>query len=155
MGHIRETVHINAPIERVWKFINDYERVPEWQSNVLEIKDVTGVPGEVGFIYVSELRALGRKFDSETKITKSEAPRFLEQKFHMPGTGEAVSTSVLESTPDGGTASTFTMDYKMGTAFLGGLADRFLFERSIERDIRHSNENMKELIEAEVPVGVA
>ncbi len=41
---------------------------------------------------------------------------------------------------------------EMGAGFLAGLADRILFERAIERDIRHSNENLKALVEAGVLV---
>jgi len=155
MGHIRETVYVHAPIDRVWKFATDPARFAEWQTNVLEIKDVVGLPGEVGSSYAAIYRALGRKIEARAKVTKAESPRFLEEKGHMPGTGEYTATTVLESTPDGGTAVTFTMDYTMGASFIAGLADRFLFERSIERDIRHSNENLKELIEAETPVAVS
>jgi len=152
MGHIRETVSVHAPIERVWELVTDYARFPEWQTNLIEVKDFEGVPGEVGFAYRAVYKALGRRIEGRFEIAKVERPRFLEEKGEMPGTGEATTTTVLESTPDGGTACTFTMDYEMGAGFLAGLADRILFERAIERDIRHSNENLKALVEAGVLV---
>ena len=51
MGHIRESVHINAPIDRVWALGIDHARWPEWQTNLVEIKDFSGVPGQPGFRY--------------------------------------------------------------------------------------------------------
>jgi hypothetical protein len=57
-----------------------------------------------------------------------------------------------EPTADGGTALTFTTDYELGSGFLAGVADRLIFERAIERDVRHSSENLKALAEAEIAV---
>ena len=45
MAIIHETVHIKAPVERVFEFVIDYKQFPRWQANLLEMKDVTGVPG--------------------------------------------------------------------------------------------------------------
>jgi uncharacterized membrane protein len=150
MGHIREVLSIQAPVERVWEFLADYARAPEWQSNVIEVKDFEGTPGEVGFSYTAIYKAMGRRMESRSTITGAERPGFLEEKGSMPGGGEVTMTNVLEPAPDGGTAVTFTFDYELGAGFFGQIADRLVFERAIERDVRHSSENLKALIEAEV-----
>jgi uncharacterized membrane protein len=152
MGHIKEVVHIGAAPDRVWKLLTAYERSPEWQTNVIEVKDFEGTPGEVGFAYTGIYRALGRRIESRSRITRAEFPRLLEEKGSGPGGGALTVSNMLEAKPDGGTDLTFELDYDLGASFLAGIADRLLLERAIERDIRHSAENLKELVEAEVAV---
>jgi uncharacterized membrane protein len=45
--HVRKTVDISAPLDEVFEYITDWERWPEWMSNV---QDVTrsGTRGDVG-----------------------------------------------------------------------------------------------------------
>ena len=132
MGHIRESIHINAPIDRVWALGADYTRWPEWQTNLVEVKETSGVPGEPGFAYTAVYRTLGRKIEAHFTVTKAEAPRFAEEKADMPGIGEITTTLVLQEAPDGGVFSTWTMDYEMTAGFVGSLLDRLLFERALE-----------------------
>ncbi|HET7727619.1 MAG TPA: SRPBCC family protein [Candidatus Limnocylindrales bacterium] len=153
MGHVRDVVDIHAPIERVWDFIVDYARWPEWQTNLIELRDFGGVPGTVGFTYTAVYKGLGRRLEGRFEVTVSEPPRLLEEKGHLPGTGEAKSSTLLEATPDGGTTVTFTLDYQMTGGFLGDIADRLVFEHAMERDFHTSGLTMKELIEAAVPAG--
>lgn len=151
MGHVRDVVDIHAPIERVWDFVTDYARWPQWQTNLIEIRDFIGVPGQVGFSYVAVYKGLGRRLEGRFEITRSERPRVIEEKGHLPGVGDATSMTILESTPDGGTSITFSLDYTMVGGFLGDIADRLIFEHSLERDFHTSGLTMKELIEAAVP----
>jgi uncharacterized membrane protein len=152
MGHIKEVIHIGAPPERVWKFLTAYERAPEWQTNVIEVKDFEGKPGEVGFAYTGIYRALGRQMESRSRITRADFARLLEEKGSGPGGSELTVSNQLEATPDEGTKLTFELDYDLGAGFFSGIADKLLIERAIERDVRHSSENLKALIEAEVAV---
>jgi uncharacterized protein YndB with AHSA1/START domain len=152
MGHVRQTAHIRAPMERVWDFLTDYARAPEWQTNVVEIGEFSGTPGEVGFRYEAVYRAMGRRMETSSEITRSERPTLLEEQGTMPGSGPVTMTSTLEPGADGGTNITYELDYELGSGLLSGIADRLIMERAIERDVRHSTENMKELIEAEAVV---
>jgi uncharacterized membrane protein len=152
VGHIKETIFINAPVEKVWEFMVDYRRAPEWQSNVVEVKEFDGTPGEPGFAYTAVYKAMGRRLESRSTIVRSERPRFLEEEGSMAGNGKVTMLNTLETTREGGTALTFTLEYDVGSFFLAGVADKLVFERSIERDVRHSSENLKALVEAERPV---
>jgi len=42
MGHIRLTFHIHAPLEQVAALYRDVARVPDWQYDILEVKDASG-----------------------------------------------------------------------------------------------------------------
>jgi uncharacterized membrane protein len=43
------------------------------------------------------------------------------------------------------------MEYELPGGLIGDLANRLFMERALERQMRHSNENLKALCEAQVP----
>jgi hypothetical protein len=45
-----------------------------------------------------------------------------------------------------------TFDYELPGGFFGDMADKLFMERAIERDLRHSNQNLKALCEAKAAV---
>ena len=151
MGHIRESIHIDAPIDQVWELGADCKRYPEWQTGTVEVKDCTGPIDHVGATYTVVYKSMGRKLEATFEVTRAEKPRLVEQKGTVPGGGHATATQTLEMA-DGGTDLTFTMDYELPGGFVGGMADKLFMERALERDIRHSNDNFKALCEAEAKV---
>ena len=50
-----------------------------------------------------------------------------------------------------GTDGTFVMEYELPGGPIGDLANELFMERALERQMRHSNENLKALCEAQVP----
>lgn len=48
MGHVRLSEHIDAPIDHVWDINASCERLPEWNVNVVEVKDCQGRLDRVG-----------------------------------------------------------------------------------------------------------
>jgi uncharacterized protein YndB with AHSA1/START domain len=150
MGYVRETVYIQAPIERVWEFVTDYKRFPEWQTNVFEIKDVDGTPGTVGFAYTAFFKAFGKPLEGKFKIIKAERPRYIEEQ-GIFADGKMLTTTVFESTPEGFASVTFTVDYEFAPSFLISF-DRPMFEHYLERELKFANETLKQLLELPVPV---
>lgn len=151
MGHIRESIHVDAPIDQVWELGANCERYPEWQTGVVEVRDCTGPIDHVGAKYTIVYKSMGRRLEATFQVTRAEKPRLVESKGTVPGGGHATSLQSAEPA-GGGTDLTFTMDYELPGGFVGGLADKLFMERALERDIRHSNENFKALCEADVKV---
>ncbi len=151
MGHIRESIHIDAPIEQVWELGAKCERYTEWQTGVVEIRDCSGPIDHVGAKYSLVYKSMGRRLEGTFEVTRAEKPRLIEQKGTIPGGGRGTSVQTAEPA-GGGTDLTFTMDYELPGGFVGGMADKLFMERALERDIRHSNENFKALCEAEAKV---
>ena len=50
-----------------------------------------------------------------------------------------------------GTRAGVDVDYQLPAGFLGEVAMRLFIERSVERDVRHTLENLKGLVESEAP----
>ena len=45
MGYIQKAVRINAPPQRVWAVLCDATRLPEWNDDLVAVKDVRGPLG--------------------------------------------------------------------------------------------------------------
>lgn len=151
MGHVRQMGHVEAPPERAFALTIDATRDPEWNSSVVEVRDVTGLLDTVGASYTAVLKLGGRRLETRWEVTKVEKPRLLEFAGSAPGGGHAASTTTFEPA-SGGTDITVEVDYELPGGFVGGLADKLFVERAIERDIKHSIENFKAICEAEVGV---
>jgi uncharacterized membrane protein len=148
MPQIREQTRIDAPVERIWDVSADASRIPEWQTNIVEIKDVTGALDQVGTRYTAVSRLLGRQIEGQWEVTRSERGRALEVTGTAPGGGRAVQ--LVTTTPAGGaTDLTVEFDYELPGSFLGQFANRLFVERAAQRDMRHSLENFKALCEQE------
>jgi uncharacterized membrane protein len=151
MGHIRESIHVDAPIGQVWELAANCERYLEWQTGIVEVKGCTGPIDHVGARYTSVYKAMGRSLEVTVEVTRAEKPRLIENKLTVPGGGHGTVLQMAE--PAGrGTDLTLTFDYELPGGFVGSVADKLFMERAIERDIRHGNENFKALCEAEVKV---
>ena len=151
MGHVRQTGHIDASPDRAFAIATDAARIPEWNSSVVEVKDISGSLDQVGSSYVSVLKLAGRPLEARFEASRVEAPRLLEFTGTAPGGGRATATNRFESA-GGGTDVTIEIDYELPGGFFGGIADKLFVERAIERDVKHSMENFKAICEAEVNV---
>ena len=151
MGHVRQMGHVDAPPGKAFALTIDPSRDPEWNSSVVEVKDVTGKLDKVGASYTAILKLGGRPLETRWEVTKVEKPRLLEQTAASIAGGHATSTTTFEPA-GGGTDITIEVDYELPGGFVGGMADKLFVERAIDRDVKHSIENFKAICEAEVGV---
>ena len=149
MGHIRHTFHVDAPPERVWELAADAKRIPEWNVSFIEVKDVSGPLDRVGASYTSVLKLAGRRLEGRWELSRVEAPSLAELTGSAPGGGRGTYTARYEAA-EGGTDVTWELEYELPGSFVGGIADKLFVERANERDFRHSAENFKAIVEAEV-----
>ncbi len=150
MGLVRYTYRVDAPPERVFEFGLNAERIPEWNTSFVEVKDISGPLDRVGATYTATVRAAGRMLETRWEVVRFEKPFYFEQKGTTPG-GWAKTVTKLE--PIGSGTEVFVeLEYELPGGFLGQFANKLFVERAIERDLRHSSDNYKAIIEAEVPV---
>jgi uncharacterized membrane protein len=141
--------HINAPIDHVWDMNVSCDRLPEWNVNVVDVKDCPGRLDTVGAKATTIGRVMGRKVEGHSETVRVDRPRTLEQR--LTGSGGIVA-SVIASFVEagGGTDISVELNYDFPPGFFGGIAEKLL-GGSMERDVRHSIENFKALCEAAVP----
>ena len=146
MGHVRLSEHINAPIDQVWDLNASCERLPEWNVNVVEVKDCQGE------ILAVRVRVFGRRIEGSQETMKVEKPHSFELK--LVGAGGAKATvNGTYAEAGAGTDVTIALDYELPMGMFAGVAEKLL-GGSIERDLRHSMENFKALCESTVPARV-
>jgi coenzyme Q-binding protein COQ10 len=148
MGHVRLTAHVDVAPEQVFSIGVDAERTPEYHASIVEVKDVSGPLDRVGAGYTAAMKIAGRVYEGRWEVTRVEKPRVVELKGTMPGGGTATILQRFEAAA-GGTDFTVEMEYELPGGVIGGLANKLLVEGAIERDVRHSMENFKVLVEAE------
>lgn len=150
MGHATVSEHINAPIEHVWEINASCERLPEWNVNIIEVKDCPGGRlDRVGAKATTVARLMGRKLEGNSETTRADRPHAFTQRFTGAGGAHgSVAVTLREAGP--GTDLTVDLDYNLPGGLFAGLAEKLL-GGSIDRDLRHSMENLKALCEATVP----
>jgi uncharacterized membrane protein len=150
MGHVSTRFHIDAPKVDVWEVAADCARIGEWNVSFVDVQNCSGRLDRVGAGYTAVVRVMGRRFETQWETTKVEPSKVLEEKATAPGGGHA---TVLSTFADGGagTEVSVELDYTLPGGMFSGVLEK-LAAGSVERDLRHSNENFKALCEAVAPV---
>lgn len=111
MAGATRSIVINAPIEKVFGIISDYERYPEFLKEVKRIRTSNRKGNEVDVHYEAEIvkvikYTLHLKEEKPTKVSWS----FIEGEFMKDNKGGWV----LEATPDGKTKATYNIEVTVG-----------------------------------------
>ena len=152
MGHLRVSEHIDAPIDHVWEINASCERLPEWNVNIIEVKDCPGRLDRVGARATLVARVFGRRIEGSQETTMADKPRAFTLKLVGAGGAKATVDGPC-SEARGGTDATVELEYELPMGMFAGVAEKLL-GGSIERDLRHSMENFKALCESTIPAHV-
>lgn len=154
MGKIHHEYHIDAPPEVAWAVGRDPNRMPEWNTTTVSVKDVSGPLDRPGASYTTVSKIVGRPLEVRWHVERVEPNRLAEVTASTPGGGTA--HLIVRYEPDGsGTKLSTDLDYELPMGFLGDVADKLFAERAMVRDIHHSGENFKALVEEEAMVPAA
>ena len=148
MASVRREIEIAAPPERVWALLSDPERLSQYNVTIVEVRDPTGPLDQVGSSYDAVAKVYGRRIEGRWEVIDVTPMRRILQR----GTGAAGAKATVNGTiePSGdGTRAGVEVDYQLPAGFLGEVANKLFIERSVERDVRHTLENLKELVESE------
>jgi uncharacterized protein YndB with AHSA1/START domain len=151
MPHISLNAHFDAPIERVFELGTDFKRYPEWNVTYREIKEIAPEPVRVGTRIHLAATTLGQTREGWDEVVEFDPPRLLK----VTGTrGDQTKVTIIDrATPvPNGTDMVIEVEYELGRDILSKVTDKLFVEKAIERDLKHSLENFKALVEAPVPV---
>lgn len=152
MGHARLTERIDAPIDHVWEMNASCERLPEWNVNVVEVKDCPGRLDRVGATVTTVVRVFGRRIEGTQETTKADKPHAFALKLVGAGGAKGMVDGTFTEAGNG-TDISLDIEYELPMGLFGGVAEKLL-RGSIERDFRHSIENFKDLCESTIPAHV-
>lgn len=142
MVRAEESIVVERPIEEVFAYLTDLERVPEWQTNVLFLQLQSGSlrPGA----QLVELRKfLGRKIESVVEVTEYDPPHRYTIKTQSGPIPFEISNVLSES--GGGTRIDAAVEGEPGRFF--GLIE-WRVVKAVERELWNSLATLKDILEA-------
>jgi uncharacterized membrane protein len=141
MAKVERSITINAPVEKVFKYIEDPMNNPEWLPSVMEIKDVSG--SGVGQHYRWTYKMAGVLLKGETTVTE----HIPNERIVSQGKGGVTSTWILSfKTQDGGTMMGLDIEYTIPIPVIGKIAEKIVLKRN-EREADLAMSNIKENME--------
>jgi ligand-binding SRPBCC domain-containing protein len=143
MAKSGKTIAINAPVEKVFSYIDEPTNLLEIWPSIVEVKDVQRLPnGGTKFRFVYKL--LGMRFEG----TSEDIERVANQHVVTKTKGGIESTQTWTFQPEaGGTKLTWQMEYTMPIPALGKLAEALAIEMN-ERELELVLANLKDRMEA-------
>ncbi len=144
MLKIEMSVVINRPLEEVFAFVSDIEKMEQWVGELQESKNISAGPLGVGTTFTHVVGFLGRRFEQNHKVTEYERNR----KLRFGATSGPIRSEIditFESI-EGGTKVTFGGGGEVGGLFK--LAEPLL-QRMFKRQWQNNIANLKDLLEAQ------
>jgi carbon monoxide dehydrogenase subunit G len=146
MTRIHKSIEINAPVNKVFAYINNPENEHDWLPNMIEVKNVTG--SGVGTHYewtwkIGELRFNGES----TRIENVPEKRIVVKSKGKHG----IESKWTYNLNDKGDATIFDLDieYIVPTRVLGKPVEKVIMERN-KRETDLGLMNIKKRLEKEV-----
>lgn len=140
MPGAQRTITINAPVEKCWAVISDYERYPEFLPEVKKIKTLNRRGSEVDVQYEAEVV----KVIKYTVHMREEGPKKLSWSFVD---GEFMKDNkggwVLEDGGNGTTKATYSIEVEVGM-----LVPKTIVNALVDTQLPKLLENFKKRIES-------
>ena len=122
MAKIDKEVWVEAPIEKIFGYINELSNWPEFWPSLMEIKDVQSLPNG-GYSARWVYKMLGMRFEGTGEYTQIVPHRF----FVVETKGGIKSTISWTFRPwENKTRVTLTIEYKIPVKLLGKLAEAII-----------------------------
>lgn len=139
---IESNVVINAPVERVFAFVTDVERQPDWIAAVERVSNLSPGPLQVGSTFRLSLAFMGKTAEADQQITRLDPNRAITQKT----TSGPIATEVTMTLEPNGSG---TLLRNVTEADLGSLG-RFagpMISRTIKRQLETDLQTLKRMLE--------
>jgi len=143
MAKVEKTITINAPVEKVFGYVNEPTNLPEIWPSMVEAKDVQRLPNggnSFGWVY----KMAGMRFEGTSEDTEVVA----NQRVVSKSKGGIESTITWTFQPEAsGTKVTFEAEYTVPIPLLGKLAEAFIVKQN-EHEAELLLANLKTRMEA-------
>lgn len=143
MSEIHKTVTFDAPVEKVFELVDNPENIPKYIPNVERVLDVKRTDRRIGDTFRVIYKVLGISFDEKFTVTEYERSRKVVS--NVDGGMKGSFTWTFEAQ---GAQTECSMDihYQVAGGILGKAADALLLERTNEKNMDESLENMRRLL---------
>ncbi|MFQ6085182.1 MAG: SRPBCC family protein [Candidatus Bathyarchaeia archaeon] len=147
---MERSLEIKAPVEKVWAFMTDWDRYPEWTKSVEKFEITSKQRSGVGMTSheVGVLAGRGR-YDIHSEATEFVENRIIAwcvvsgDKLVRKGT----KVSWMMKPTKVGTQLTYSSDYEVPYSIFGKIIERLIFRGRFEKQLESWMENIKRLVE--------
>lgn len=146
MAFFRVLVHIDAPPERVWKFLEDWEGSAAWMVDATTVRVVGEKRAGVGTTIEAVTKIAGVPLTDVMDVVAWEEPRVIAVQ-HKGWPIRGLAWFEIRPDPDGGSWFEWAEELDPPLGPLGEIGGALL-RRAIERVLRKSANKLKELAEA-------
>jgi uncharacterized membrane protein len=141
MPTVSNSINISAPVEKVFAYLDDPMKLPEWMVSLSEVTDVTG--SGVGQHYHWKYKMVGIPLAGETTVIE-QVPNV---RVVTESKGGITSTFTFALAPhEGGTKLDLDVEYTIPIPVLGKLAEKLVLKRN-ERESAMWMQNIKDSLE--------
>jgi len=139
------SININRPVEEVFNYVSNLQNGSQWQSGLLEVRQLTPGSLKTGVQYAAVRKFLGKKLEGVVEIVTYE----LNKKFAIKSNSGSIpfeESYVFEPATQGTRLSTVL---ELHTSGLMGLAEPMI-AGSVKRELEADFGNLKDLLESRV-----
>jgi hypothetical protein len=146
MGHINESIDLNATAEVIWNYVQDHRRRREWDRTVRQFEPIGGAHPDKGVMV--RIRSAGFPAIEYEAIYVSFQPYTVSALTLVRPIRNSLFASAAGSwryheVTSGTTRFTITFDYDLVGGAIGALFDRVIMEPAIRRGIQLSLDNLR------------
>ncbi|MDP9019877.1 MAG: SRPBCC family protein [Actinomycetota bacterium] len=145
MAKINRSIEIRATPEAAFESLINWSALTQW-STVTHSHDGPDLGSGVGDEFDQQVRIAGLPLRTHWRVVEFDRPWSLT--YDVTAVGGGRMTLRQEVAPSGeGIRVEFDVDYDLPGAFLGEALDRVYVQRRNEREVEHSLQNLKDLLE--------
>jgi coenzyme Q-binding protein COQ10 len=148
MGHVRDSIHVGAPAGDVVEFAADPRHWATYMASMSEPDRIVG-DGDVGTRAEFTLLMAGLSLLNESwRVTEARRDSDGGGHWGLAIEGPATGWQTWDYVPEGdGTRVTLEVESALPACVLGRIADRRAVDKLVARDVRHSLQAMRLLME--------
>jgi uncharacterized protein YndB with AHSA1/START domain len=143
---VKQSIEIDAPIERVWKVVMDPELLGKWVTIHDSVSDVPAGDLKKGSRFKQEMKLKKMPLKVRWEVVECEAPRKATWNGEAAAGAKAKIVYAL-SEKDGTTTFDYQNEFELPAGKVGKLAAKAFNAMSGDREAKKSLKNLKELIE--------
>jgi carbon monoxide dehydrogenase subunit G len=144
---VRESIEIDAPVQKVWDLVMDPNRLGEWVSTHQAVSNVPDGGLQEGSTFEQRMKLAGKGFDVTWTVKECDAPNKAAWEGAGPG-GSTAHVVYALSESDGGTRFDYANGFELPGGALGRVAGRVAGDRAARSQARKTLARLKELLES-------
>lgn len=149
MAKITRNIEIQAPPEVVFEALINWSALSDW-STVTVSHDGADRGSGVGEEFDQQIRIAGVPLQTHWRVVEFNPPQSLTYEVTAMAAGRMTLRQQVSPSATGSRVE-FDVDYDLPGGFLGEALNRVFVERRNEREVEHSLQNLKDLLEGRKP----